>query len=93
MLNNQNNGFSSLLVFLIYNYNLNKDSIKEIIKLLKINKDKTEFKVLNAEFVFEFLNKLAEDDFSKTVKEIIISKEKHFDRCYSDVLAKLKSTI
>jgi hypothetical protein len=82
-----------LLVFIIYNYHGNKDAIKELTKLLKINKDKTQTKVLEAEFVKEFLINLKEDDVSKHVKESILIGEKYFDSTYDQTFTIFKESL
>ncbi len=80
-------------MFIIYNYNSNKDTIKDLTKLLKINREKNQLKVLEADFVKEFLKTLENDKEDKIIKEIILMGEKYFEDSYKEALAKFKDSL
>ena len=54
IIRNQYDGYSSLFAFLIYNHK-NNLPIDDIMNQIKFNTDKTQSKVLDAEYVKEYL--------------------------------------
>jgi hypothetical protein len=74
---------------MIYNHT-NNAPINDIVNQIKSNLDKTQTKVIEADFVKEFLNNIKDDDTSKQIKEIILLGEKYFDSVYTETIAKFK---
>ncbi len=58
---------------------------------IKINIDRSHTKVLEADFVKEYLSNLKDDDLSKQIKDIIVLGEKYFDNIYKETIEKFKT--